>query len=152
MLTEPLYWLIAGAILMAAELIIPGGIVFFLGLAAAAVSASLWLGIIDTWVMAFTAWFVLSIVLLFGFQNVGQRFIGGDSHLDDDDEDAHIFGQTAIVTTTIGPAQHVGRVECMGSSWAAVSDGSVIEAGQQVKVIKRENIGLLVTTLDKFQS
>ncbi|MFO6421953.1 NfeD family protein [Motilimonas sp. KMU-193] len=143
-LTQPHYWAIAGLILMIAEAIIPGGIVLFLGMSALIVSASLFFGLLTTWVGAFTLWFISSLILLVLFRNVAQNMVGGESHVDDTDEDAHLYGKQATVIETIGPATHAGRVQYQDSTWPAIADGSTIEPGESVRIICRDNISLVV--------
>jgi membrane-bound ClpP family serine protease len=46
-------WLIGGAVLMLLELVVPGGIVFFLGLGAMLVALFVQLGLLDGWMQAF---------------------------------------------------------------------------------------------------
>ncbi|MCE2573456.1 NfeD family protein [Motilimonas eburnea] len=147
-LTQPHYWAIAGLILMIAEAIIPGGIVLFLGIGALIVAASLFFGLLSTWVGALTLWFIASLVLLILFRNVAQNMVGGDSHIDDTDEDAHLYGKQATVIETIGPATQVGRVQYQDSTWPAIADGSTIETGVQVRIICRDNISLVVERVE----
>lgn len=142
--TEVLTWGSIGLILMFAEFIIPGGIVVFLGLAAVLVSASLQLGIIDSWVHAFTLWFVLALSLLLIFRNVGQKLVGGDSSIGNTDEELDVYGSEVEVIETIGPGNRQGRIIFQGSSWSALGDGSEIEAGAKAKIICRENISFVV--------
>ncbi|MCE2595745.1 NfeD family protein [Motilimonas cestriensis] len=143
-LTHPLYWAVAGALLMAAEAIIPGGIVVFIGIGSMIVAASLQFGLISTWVGALTLWFISSLILLLAFRNVAQNMVGGDSHIDDTDEDAYLYGKEATVVETIGPATHVGRVSCLDSTWPAIADGSTLTPGTKVRIICRDNISLVV--------
>lgn len=147
-LTHPLYWAIAGALLMAAEMIIPGGIIVFIGLGALVVATSLQFSLITTWVGALTLWFITSLILLLAFRNVAQKMVGGDSHIDDTDEDAHLYGKEAVVIETIGPATHAGRVECLDSTWPAIADGSTLTPGTKVRIICRDNISLVVEKMN----
>ena len=64
-------WLIAGIAMMLLELVIPGGIVVFLGLSAVLVSLLLFTGIIDGWAQAFTVWFIGSLALFFWPSGLG---------------------------------------------------------------------------------
>ena len=59
-----LFWVIAGSALVVAELIIPGGIVVFLGIACLMVAGALWLGFISTWVGSLTLFFIASLTLI----------------------------------------------------------------------------------------
>ncbi|MCE9679919.1 NfeD family protein [Shewanella sp. AS1] len=141
-------WLLLGIILMLAEIILPGGIVIFLGLACLVVASALALGIVHGLVQSMTLWFIASIVLLLSFRHITQRWVGGDSHVGNTDEELDIYHQTALVKVTIGPGQQQGRVEFKGSEWPALGDGSLIEAGSNVRVICRENIALVVEPIN----
>lgn len=140
-------WLGAGVLLMLAELVIPGGIVIFLGLAGVLVAGSLQLGIIEGWIQALTLWFVASMVLLLSCRNLAQKLVGGDTRVDSTDEELAIYGETAVVTETIGPGQQTGRIEFQGSTWPALGDGQVITSGSLVRIICHENIGMVVEPL-----
>lgn len=142
-----LWWGLAGVILMLAELIIPGGIVVFLGAACLIVAAALWLGLISGIAQAFTLWFIASIVLLLAFRQVTQKLVGGDSHVDNTDEELDIYNQVAVVIQTIGPGEQLGRVRFQGADWPALGDGSQIAADSQVRVVCRDNIALVVEPL-----
>lgn len=137
-------WGSLGILLMLAELIIPGGIVVFLGLGGIIVAGSIQFGFIDNWVHALTLWFISSLVLLISFRNITQKLVGGDESIDNTDEELDLYGKKVRVTETIGPGEQLGRVEFQGTSWTALGDGSTIEAGSTAKIICRENISLVV--------
>ncbi len=140
-------WIFIGVILMLAEIILPGGIVIFLGIACIVVAGALTVGLVEGLVQSMTLWFIASIVLLLGFRHWTQKLIGGESHVGNTDEEMDIYHQQALVKETIGPGQTLGRVEFQGSEWPALGDGSCIEVGTKVLVICRENIALVVEPL-----
>jgi membrane protein implicated in regulation of membrane protease activity len=144
LMTPVLMWALAGLILMVAELVIPGGIVIFLGGACLIVAGAWQLAFIDNWVSAMTIWFVSSIILLLAFRNVVQKMVGGDISVGNTEEGAEIYGKEVRVIETIGPGEKVGRVEFQDSSWMAIADGSIIEAGDTVTIVCQENISLVV--------
>lgn len=144
-LTDPvLVWAIIGLVLMVAEIVIPGGIVVFLGAACLIVAGTWQLGFIDTIVEAMTLWFISSIVLLLAFRNVTQKLVGGDITVANTEEDMEIYGKTAKVIETIGPGQKPGRIEFQDTSWMALADGTVIEPGETVTIVCHDNISLVV--------
>lgn len=144
---DVLIWGGVGLFLMLAELLIPGGIVVFLGLSAVIVAGTLQLGIIDNWMHAFTLFFITSMVLLLLFRNVGQNLIGGDSSIENTDEELDVFGQEVEVIETIGPGNKKGRINFQGIDWTALGDGSEIAAGSKAKIVCRENISYVVEKL-----
>ncbi|KEK27101.1 hypothetical protein SXM_3408 [Shewanella xiamenensis] len=145
-------WSIIGIILMLAELVIPGGIVVLLGAACLVVAGALGIGLVEGLVQSLTLWFMSAIVLLLAFRQVTQKLVGGDSHVDNTDEELDIYNQIARVKQTIGPGQTTGRVEFQGSEWPALGDGSVIAAGSEVRIICRENIALVVEPVHQATS
>ena len=137
-------WLVSGIVLMLAELIIPGGIVFFIGLSALLTGGVWFLGLITTWVNALVFFFIMTMVLIFVFRGVTQKLVGGDFHVANTDEDLDIYGKSALVLETIGPGTHQGRIEFQGSQWPALGDGQEIQRGSEVTIVCHENISLLV--------
>ena len=52
-----------------------------------------------------------------------------------------IIGRKGVVSERIDATQHTGRVAIDGDDWKAVSeDGSVIEKGAEVKIVKLDSI------------
>lgn len=137
-------WLIVGIILMLSELIIPGGIVFFIGLSAVITAGAWFIGIVETWTYALVLFFILTMVLILVFRKVTQRLVGGDYTIANTDEDVDIYGKKVTVVSKIGPGKSEGRVAFQGTQWTAISDGSEIEAGEEVTIVCHENISLLV--------
>ena len=126
-------WAGIGIVLMLAEIILPGGIVVLLGAACLVVASALAVGLVEGIVQALTLWFIASMVLLLAFRQLTQKLVGGDSHVDNTDEDVDLYNKTALVKTVIGPAQQQGRVEFQGTEWPALGDGSEIPVGSQVR-------------------
>ncbi|QYK01077.1 NfeD family protein [Shewanella psychrotolerans] len=146
--SSPIYiWVVIGIILMLAEIILPGGIVILLGAACLVVASAIAVGVVDGVVQAMTLWFIASIILLLGFRHFTQKLVGGDSHVDNTDEEFDLYDKRALVKSVIGPAQKQGRVEFQGTEWPALGDGTEIPVGVQVKVICRDNIALVVEPL-----
>ncbi len=100
-----LYWALIGIVLMLAELILPGGIVVFLGAACLLVAGAIWVGLVEGWAQSLTLWFISSIVLLLSFRQLTQRLVGGDSHVGNTDEELDLFNLPARVKETIGPGE-----------------------------------------------
>ena len=60
-----------------------------------------------------------------------------------------LVGKRAVVSESIDAAQHTGRVAVDGDDWKAVSeDGSVIEKGTEVEIVKLDSIILTVKQLN----
>jgi len=146
-LSNPLHWASVGIILVLAELILPGGIVIFLGLGALIVAFVLTAGLTDNWMYALTLWFIITPVLWFMFRGVTRRLFGGDITVANTDQDIDNFGTIVTVTQTIGPGQSQGRVTFLGAGWDAVGDGSEIPAGSKVSLVSRDNTVLTVNLI-----
>lgn len=146
-------WLIGGVVLMLLEFLLPGGIVFFLGLGATVVSLLLFTGLIEGWLQAFTAWFVGSLLLLFGLRGLVQKLIPAEVERGKTDEDLDAYNQTAEVFERI-PAKGEGRINFRGSTWVARSchDDRDLERGTQVRIVFRDNVVWMVEGLDPSES
>lgn len=138
------YWIIAGIFLILAEIILPGGIVAFLGVACLIVAASLWLGLVTTWMSTLVLFFISSLLLLLFIRSFFTRFIEGDSSVGNTDEKIDQFDSVVEVIETIGPDEQTGLVKYQGSIWKAIGDGSEILPGEAASIVTRENITLVV--------
>lgn len=145
-----LIWLIGGMVLMGLELILPGGIVFFLGLGATLVSVLLYTGLIEGWLEAFTTWFIGSLALLFGLRGVVQKFIPAQVSKAKTDEDLDAYNQIVEVCERI-PAEGEGRIAFRESTWTARNyhQDRDLEAGTPVRIIYRDNLIWYVEASDE---
>jgi len=143
-LLSPQTWIIVAVVLGAAELFVPGGILFNLGLASLIVSLGLHFNILDTWMLTLTVWFISASILLFAFSFVSNRFFKGDESIDNVYEELDIFGKDVVVVEKIGPGNNAGRVSFQGSTWSALGDGSELNIGEHAKVVCTDNISLIV--------
>lgn len=91
-----------------------------------------------------TLWFISSVVLLMSMRGMVQKMVGGETSVANTEEDMDIYGKTAKVIETIGPGEKSGRIEFQDTSWQAIADGSIIEAGATVTILCHENISLVV--------
>ncbi|MDA0791712.1 MAG: NfeD family protein [Proteobacteria bacterium] len=147
-LLNPIGWLIIGAVAMIAELIIPGGVVFFLGAACVLVAGAIYFGLVTSWVSALTLFFISSLVLVVALRMVVSRFTEGDSTVANTDEILDDIDHFVPVIETIGPADRPGKVRFRGTSWHALGEGEEIPVGTTVRIVSRENISLLVEPVD----
>lgn len=145
----PTLWLIAGIVLMALEFVLPGGIVFFLGLSATLVALLLFVGVVDGWLQAFTVWFIASLGLVFGLRGVVQKLVPAQVDKGRTDEDLDAYNQLAVVCEPIA-AGGEGRIAFRGSTWAAKSCHSdqSIDAGTTVRIVYRDNLVWMVEAVE----
>ena len=136
-------WLYIGGFLMLAELLAPGFVVFFFGLAAAtvglfvmAVPESFHVGL--AWQLALFSFFsVLYLVTLRRY--VKSVFLGDTDESKATDE---YVGRLAKVTETVRP-ETPGRVMLGDAEWTAVASER-LDPGTEVKVTGRKNLTLEV--------
>ncbi len=150
--TPSTLWLIGGIVLMLLELLMPGGIVFFLGFSAACVGLLFLLGVVHSPVSAFIAWFISSLVLLVGFRGIMQRFAPATLEKANTDEDFDAYNQIVEVAETI-PSQGEGRIHFRGTTWRARNyDGEQpLAQGSQARLIFRENLVWIVEAVDSVE-
>lgn len=131
-------WLIVAIALVIFEICSAtfGAICFAIGAGFSALAAGLGLGL--TWqVVIFAVVSLLTFVFLRPFM---LKFMDRKSKDVKTNAEA-IIGRKGIVSERIDAAQHTGRVAVDGDDWKAVSeDGSVIEKGVTVEIVKMDSI------------
>ena len=137
-------WLYIGAFMMLAEIMAPGFVIFFFGLAAATIGLLLFIlpssfELSLTWQLALFSFF--SILYLVTLRRYAKSVFMGDT---DDSRalDTEYAGRFAKVTETIRPGVP-GRVMLGDAEWAALSEEQ-LDPGSEVTVIGRENLTLKV--------
>jgi membrane protein implicated in regulation of membrane protease activity len=149
---NPNGWIIAALVLMAAEFIVPGGIIFFLGGGCLIVAGALWLGLVTTWVSVLTLFFITSLVLILTLRSFFTQFAGGDYSQANTDEIVDDLGEIAVVLESIGPGESVGAITFRGTTWRALGNGQEIDKGAQVKIVARDNITYIVEPARKIET
>ena len=139
-------WLYVGAFLMLAEILAPGFVVFFFGLAAATIGLLLFVlpsgfELSLSWQMALFSFF--SILYLVTLRRYMKSVFSGDT------DESRTFdsdvGRVAKVTETIRP-EAPGRVILGDAEWSASAEER-LEPGTEVKVVGRSNLTLKVERL-----
>lgn len=137
-----LIWLIIAFALVIFEICSAtfGAICFAIGAGFSALVAGLGLDL--TWqIIVFAVVSLLTFIFLRPFM---MRFLDRNSKDVKTNADA-LVGRQAIVSERIDAAQHTGRVAVDGDDWKAVSaDGSIIEKGAEVTIVKMDSIILTV--------
>ena len=135
-------WLIAAIVLVIIELLTAGfGVICFaIGALFSALAAFLEANLI--WQMVVFA--VASVLCFIFLRPVLLRLLDKKSKDVKTNAEA-LIGKIAVVSETIDPAKNQGRVAVDGDDWKAVSaDGIVINKGEKVEIISRDNIILTV--------
>jgi len=143
------FWLILGALLIVAELLVPGLVVVFLGTAALLVGLAAYLGIIGSWTTALIAWMILSMALVLFLRGFFARFLPGETRKGNLDEDVEAFGITVPVVAVDSEAPYKGRISYRGSTWDAETSGDPLTKGARVRLLARENLVWMVEPIDE---
>lgn len=131
-------WLVVAIVLVILEIATAGfGVICFaIGAGFAALAAGL--GACVTWQIVIFA--IVSLLMFIFLRPVVIRFIERKSKDVKTNADA-LVGRKGIVSERIDATQHTGRVAIDGDDWKAVSeDGSVIEKGASVEIVKLDSI------------
>lgn len=143
MFTAYWIWLYIGAALMMLELISPGFVIFFFGLAAATTGiVKMFLGdnFTITWqILSFT---LFSVIYLAFLRRVVKKVFLGNIETSQSNFENDFPGKVAVVTEVINPPL-AGRVMLGDSEWTAVSE-KPIEKGVNVRILERDNLTLRV--------
>ena len=132
------YWLIAAIVLVIVEICTAGfgALCFAIGAAFSALVSGL--GGSLTWQIVTFA--VVSLLTFIFLRPVVMKFLDKKSKDVKTNAEA-IIGRKGIVSERIDALQHTGRVAIDGDDWKAVSeDGSVIEKGADVEIVKLDSI------------
>lgn len=141
---QSLVWLIVGVVLIAAELLLPGLISVFLGLAALVVAALIHFGFVASASMAILTWVVVSVVLVLTLRSSLMKFFPGDTSVGSLDEDAQAKGSVVDVVRDVAFEHSEGQVNFRDALWSARSLGGPIRKGERARLVRRENIVWLV--------
>ncbi len=143
LLKPEILWAVAGLIMLLAEFVIPGLIIFFFGLGALVVAAVCFFS--DISLNAQLAVFlVASVAMLMGLRRWAHGVFMGHTS-DEQDEDRNLkayIGATAVVTERLVPKRH-GKVELNGAQWKAEAEIEV-EEGVEVEVVDQDGLTLKV--------
>lgn len=138
-------WMLLGIALMVLEVMTPGLVSVFFGLAALVVGILVWLWPAFPVSVQYVVFALLSVIFLFLLRRMFRRaFTGRRSGVADGLGDEYV-GQRALVVTLIRPDEH-GKVEFHGSHWHAEAD-EAIEPGTPVLIVARDNLTLKVRRL-----
>ena len=136
-----LVWFILGLILLLAELVLPGFVIFFFGVGAwiTALVCLFFNPGINLQVVIFA---VTSVIVLLVFRKmIRNKFIYNKNDISGEIED-EFTGKEAVAVADFD-AEKKGKVEFKGTSWKAESN-SRIHAGQTVIILEKDNFKLKV--------
>ena len=144
-----IFWLLMGALLLLAEVAVPGFILFFFGVGAflILVTVKLFPSLSDVFWLQLIFWVIYSAVLLFFLRNkFSGTFKGRIFNTEKDDW----IGREAEVISMIKPNEE-GRIKFRGTTWNAYAE-SIIDKGKKVRIISKnetESFGFNVKEIEK---
>lgn len=145
------FWLLFGAVLVFAELVLPGLVSVFVGLGALSVAALLHLNYIESVPAQLAAWFVSSTIYIFTIRILVVRFYPSDTEKQNIDEDQAMVGRTVDVVESISSTRP-GRVSFGESTWTAKLNGEEkIGMGEKAVIVGRDNISWIVKKIGKTE-
>lgn len=135
-------WIILGIVLCIAEIFTPAFVLASFGVACLlpAILSALGYG----FRLQLFGFIVGTLIAFFGMRPVFMRCCDRGSKGVRTNMDA-LFGERGLVTQRIDNGSNAGRALIRGDDWRAVSvDGSILELGQQVEVVRVEGVKLYV--------
>ncbi len=145
-----LVWLIGGLLLIAGEVVIPGLVAVFLGVAALLVAGGVWLGLIGGLPTALVVWVVTSLGLILSLRRVATKFLPADYTRESTNEELSAYGTLVEVIEGCDDAGTVGRIRYQGTSWPAKCIDGRVQSGQQARLLyqDKDGLGWVVEPLD----
>lgn len=136
----PVYWLILGVGLLILEVMTPGLVSLFFGMAALTVALVSGLFHVPQ-VLQWLLFSVLSVGYILLLRKTLKKVFKGDKEVSDRVND-EFTGRLAVVVIPVA-SNKPGRVEVNGCTWIAEAD-SPLEKGQSVRILKKDNLTLKV--------
>jgi len=136
------YWILIGLLLLAGELLTPGGFyVLFFGIAALGVGVTTVLGLTETTAVQCLVFSATAIGSLLVFR---KRLVDFFAPKPSDREVDSLRAQTATLSQDL-PANGIGRAELRGASWTVRNtEARELKAGQRCTVERVEGLTLWV--------
>lgn len=132
--------LAAGVGLMFAEVILPGFVSVFIGMAGVLVAAIVWLGWLEGWTPVLFTWLGISIFLILTLRSTLMKFFPGDKSVGSMDEDADAKGSVVEVVKAVSSGNNDGQIMFRDAVWSARSAGKALALGTKARLVRRENL------------
>lgn len=137
---------------MLAEIILPGGVAFFLGVSGVLVAALRFLGFLADPFTALTIWLFGSLALVIAIRPFFMKYFGGESSYKLADEDLSAMDEVVTVVEDVNPNDSSGRIRYQGISWQARTIEGVIPAGAKAQIKYRDNVTWIVQPYDEYET
>ena len=145
-------WFGAGVIFLLAEFVLPGLVVLFLGLGAMLVALGRWLHLLEGVISSFTAWFIISLVLVIFLRQLLARFVPAETSYQSPEENLNAQGTVVEVLDAVDDQHSDGRIRFQGSSWPATCLEGRIASGNKARLLYRDNVVWVVEPADDSDS
>jgi membrane protein implicated in regulation of membrane protease activity len=131
-------WVLLGVVLLAVEIVTPGGLfALFFGASAILVGGLVALGVEARWLQ----WLLfagLGVVLVGALRRRLRPRMAGDPAVDG------LVGELAIPQEDLAPGA-TGRADLRGAPWTAINDGgTTLRGGQRCRVSRAENLTIYI--------
>ncbi len=134
--------MIAGAIFLLLETILPGGIVGAIGLSTLLIALFIYLGWLTSFGWAVAIWTLVVFVLLLALRPIFKHLFRGQYSKGVYEEDESLKGELVQVVENIPAGGGQGRILVRGVSWLAsfVDPALSAHSGQLVRLVYRKNL------------
>ncbi len=140
------FWAVLGLILIGLEMLIPGAVSVFIGIAALITAGAIYLGWISGFTTILTFFFITGIILLLIVRSWMRRFFPSADFVTETDENKWAKDQPVEVVEPI-PSGGVGRVSYRGTTWTArfaTNSDEKAEVGETLRIMGQDNICWIV--------
>jgi inner membrane protein len=144
---EWLIWTIAGGIMILLELLIPGMITIFIGLAAVVTGLGIKFGYLTGTTSIIVTFIVATLFFLIVIRTFFLRFYKGNTSVHNVDEQEEMKGSIVVVDEDIEPYKD-GRIHYRGTTWQARSDTPILK-NQKAIIIRLEGNTFLVKPIEE---
>jgi inner membrane protein len=144
MFLSPLFiWGLLGILLIGAEMFAPGFVIFFFGAGAVltGILSALIPGLESSWGLQALIWLGSSILSLSFLRKRFAHIFRGT--ILNNTEIPPEIGGSAVVVERITPDEP-GRIKFQGTTWKAISYTEIIEPGEPVDILDKENLTYIV--------
>jgi membrane protein implicated in regulation of membrane protease activity len=151
--SEIITWifLIGGIVLMVLELLLPGGVSFFLGFSGIIVGIARYLGLWEDPMTATGIWLLLSMAMTILIRPLLTKYFEGETSFKHADEDYEAMDEVVDVIEEVNEFDNSGRIRFQGISWQARTLEGKVPAGGKAKIKYRENTTWIVEPTDDLE-
>lgn len=144
-------WLVAGLLLIGGEVVLPGLVSIFLGIAAVLVAGLRFLGLVESLPASLGLWMVSSVALVLVFRNLAKKWLPNETSRENIDERTENYGKIVDVLADIDEESSEGRIRFQGTEWAARSVEGTLKKGDKARIVYNENLLWIVEAVEEVK-